>query len=225
MLETLTGTGLWIGRPVELPQSRPLQFEYGNNLSAELQRWPSEHIVKCLVFYHPDDEPEMRAEQDQRLRDLFEACVHSGHELLLEIILPDGMPAVSGDLVRAMRVIYELGIVPDWWKLSSPDRDEWDMIEALIDQYDPFCRGVVLLGLNRPEEELRLGFSHAKGRKYCRGFAIGRSIFSAPAQQWLNGACTDGELVDAVAANFLSMVDEWKQAVSTEEQSTCGVSR
>ena len=45
----------WIGRPVEEPGSRPLDFEFGGSLGAKLIEWPIAHTIKCLCFYHPDD--------------------------------------------------------------------------------------------------------------------------------------------------------------------------
>jgi 5-dehydro-2-deoxygluconokinase len=50
----------WIGRPIELPKSRPLEFESSADVATELAEWPLNHVVKCLVFYHPDDEAELR---------------------------------------------------------------------------------------------------------------------------------------------------------------------
>lgn len=211
VLDQCTGQGLWIGRPVELPQSRPLQFEAGNNLSAELRSWPSEHIVKCLVYYHPDDGVGLRAEQDMRLRDLFHACRDSGHELLLEVIPPASDQSEEGVLAGAMRAIYALDIFPDWWKLPPPTAAEWPQIAALIDEFDPWCHGVLLLGLNRPAAELVAGFRAAAGRQHCRGFAIGRSLFVECAERWLLGEMGDEALIELVADNFLEMVSEWRK--------------
>jgi 5-dehydro-2-deoxygluconokinase len=65
-LYAAAGTGLWIGRPVELPGSRPLRLEdeiepdYGSALA----EWPLEHVVKVLAFYHPDDDAAMKADQE-----------------------------------------------------------------------------------------------------------------------------------------------------------------
>jgi 5-dehydro-2-deoxygluconokinase len=218
VLERNTGKGLWIARPVELPQSRPLQFEMGNNLSAELRTWPSEHIVKCLVFYHPDDEPNMKAQQNRRLLDLFEACQGSGHELLLEVILPGGFPEEGGTMVRAMEEIYNLGIFPDWWKLPSPKAQEWPAIEALIERFDQHCHGVVLLGLDRPAAELVEGFRAASGQKYCKGFAIGRSIFAEPARRWLQCSINDEQLISNVASNFSALIHQWRAQQSESPQ-------
>ena len=58
VLETMTGSGWWIARPVELPGSRPLAFEAGPSIDSTLRSWPAEHVVKCLVFLHPDDPPD-----------------------------------------------------------------------------------------------------------------------------------------------------------------------
>src|SRR5581483_4106327 len=44
----------WIGRPVELPGSRPVRFEFGNDIGDRLAEWPVTHTVKCLAFIHPD---------------------------------------------------------------------------------------------------------------------------------------------------------------------------
>ena len=47
--------GLWIGRPLEQPGSRPLRFEFTQDVGARLVEWPVTHTIKCLSFYHPDD--------------------------------------------------------------------------------------------------------------------------------------------------------------------------
>ena len=54
-LNAATGRGWWIGRPVELPGSNPVAFDRGRSIGTTLASWPQEHVVKCLVQYHPDD--------------------------------------------------------------------------------------------------------------------------------------------------------------------------
>ena len=53
--------GLWVGRPLEQPGSRPLRFEFTQDVGARLVEWPVTHTIKCLSFYHPDDPPELKA--------------------------------------------------------------------------------------------------------------------------------------------------------------------
>ncbi len=59
----------WLGRPVELPGSRPLRFEFSQDIGSQLAEWPVEHCIKCLCFYHPDDPEPLKREQQEKLRD------------------------------------------------------------------------------------------------------------------------------------------------------------
>ena len=132
VLNDITGKDYWIARPVELPSSRPLRFDQGNNVSQEITTWPQNHIVKCLVFFHPDDEVNLRNEQEQKVMDLYQACCETGHELLLEIIPPVGSLVNDETLSRSIERFYNLGIFPDWWKLPSPSESAWKNISKVI---------------------------------------------------------------------------------------------
>lgn len=208
-LEDLTGRGWWIGRPVELPGSRPLQFEQGNNIAAELRTWPDEHVVKCLVFYHPDDEEPLRTTQERKVMDLYEACAATGHDLLLELIPPAGSAVDGHTLARAISRFYDLGVCPDWWKLPAQEPAAWSNIAAVLDERDPHCRGIVLLGLDAREQELAKGFKAAAGQSWVKGFTVGRSLWASAAREWLNGALDDQACIDTIAANYLRMIELW----------------
>lgn len=216
VLNDITGKDYWIARPVELPSSRPLRFDQGNNVAQEIATWPANHIVKCLVFYHPDDEVTLRNEQEQKVMDLYQACCETGHELLLEVIPPMGSAVDDNTLSRSLERFYNLGIFPDWWKLPSPSKVAWQNISQLIKQRAPYCRGVVLLGLDAPVEALQAGFNAASGFDVCKGFAIGRTIFSEPTKAWLAGDLDDNEFINRVKNNYLNMSDLWRQRNQAE---------
>ncbi|KJZ12473.1 5-dehydro-2-deoxygluconokinase [Marinomonas sp. S3726] len=211
VLNDITGKDYWIARPVELPSSRPLRFDQGNNVAQEIATWPANHIVKCLVFFHPDDEVNLRNEQEQKVMDLYQACCETGHELLLEIIPPVGSLVNDETLSRSIERFYNLGIFPDWWKLPSPSESAWKNISKVIKQRSPYCRGVVLLGLDAPVNELQAGFNAAAGQDICKGFAIGRTIFSEPTKAWLSGNLDDTQYVQEVKSNYLTMSQLWQQ--------------
>src|SRR6202012_4234825 len=63
----------WVGRPIEIPQSRPLEFEGSADVAVELSTWPLNQVVKCLVTYHPDDAADLKGRQDRQLIRLFDA--------------------------------------------------------------------------------------------------------------------------------------------------------
>jgi 5-dehydro-2-deoxygluconokinase len=205
--------GLWIGRPLEQPGSRPLRFEFTQDVGARLVDWPVTHTIKCLAFYHPDDPQELKDEQSAKLRDLYTTARKVGRELLVEIIASKNGPMNKFTIARAMADLYTLGIKPDWWKLEpQADPVAWDEISATIDRFDPHCRGIVLLGLEAPEEELAKGFAAVAGKKYVKGFAVGRTIFSEAAIEWLQGKIDDNAAVNMMADKFASLVHIWNKA-------------
>jgi 5-dehydro-2-deoxygluconokinase len=210
-LNTATGKGWWIARPVELPSSRPLEFEGGRNISARLKSWPAEHIVKCLIFYHPDDALEMRLAQERQVKELYQACVDSKHELLLEILPPADMPTDDTTLVTVMKRFYNLGVYPDWWKLPSPSTSAWPGIDTLIAERAPHCKGVLILGLDAPIFELAKGFNASAGFDICKGFAIGRTIIGQPSRQWLAYEISDDNFVEQVIDNYANLVSLWQK--------------
>jgi 5-dehydro-2-deoxygluconokinase len=112
-----------------------------------------------------------------------------------------------------MTELYALGIKPDWWKLEpQADPSAWDEIGHVIDKHDPLCRGIVLLGLEAPEEELAKGFKAVADKKHVKGFAVGRTIFNAAAESWMKGALSDDAAVKMMAQKFASLVKIWNEA-------------
>jgi len=215
----ITGTGGWVARPVELPGSRPLQFEAGPQIGLTLRDWPNEHVAKCLVIYHPDDDEALRHAQIEQLRSLQQACLATDREFLIEVIppreMPCDMPSDAHTLARALQQIYVAGIQPDWWKLPPPDSHAaWQHISAAIEAHDPHCRGVLMLGLEASEDTLRRSFDTAAPHPVCKGFAIGRSIFAEPAAAWFDGRLDDAAVVAAVAQRYARLVALWRAARS-----------
>ncbi|MEX6425131.1 bifunctional 5-dehydro-2-deoxygluconokinase/5-dehydro-2-deoxyphosphogluconate aldolase [Providencia manganoxydans] len=210
VLNDVTGRGWWIGRPIELPASRPLCLEHGN-IGSQLVSWPKEHIVKCLVFFHPEDNHPLRLEQEKTVQEVYSACCQSGHELLLEVILPADMERNDELYLRAIKRFYNLGIKPDWWKLPPLQSENWDEVDSLIQERDPYCRGVVLLGLDAPQAELEAGFNAAAGKAIVKGFAVGRTLFGKPSLAWMKGELDDDALVEAIKNNYHGLIALWRQ--------------
>ena len=212
--------GLWVGRPLEQPGSRPLRFEFTQDVGARLVEWPVDHCIKCLAFYHPDDPQELKDEQAGKLRTLYEAARKVGRDLLVEIIAGKNGPMDRHTIARAMAELYALGIKPDWWKLEPQDNPAaWDEIGAVIDANDPWCRGIVLLGLEAPPQELEKGFRAVAGKHHVKGFAVGRTIFNEAAQGWLPGRISDDDAVAMMAQKFQGLVAMWNRAQGTPRNS------
>lgn len=219
-LNAATGRGWWIGRPVELPGSLPLVFDHGRSIGTTLVQWPREQVAKCLVQYHPDHPHELRLEQEAQVRALYDAVQESGHELLLEVIVPKNGPPVADDtVVRALKRFYNLGIYPEWWKLEAMNPQQWQAVDALIAERDPYCRGVVLLGLSAGVEQLRDAFRAAADSATCRGFTVGRTIFHEPSRAWLSEQISDDELITRVRHTFETLIAAWRETRDTSTAS------
>ena len=206
--------GLWIARPVEKPGSRPLAFETPD-LGSHLAEWPVTHTVKCLCFYHPEDPAELKERQEAALRAVHDACRTAGRELMLEIISSKHGPTTDRTTADVLARLYGLGLKPDWWKLEpQTSADGWRAVESAIEAGDPYCRGVVLLGLEAPESQLVAAFALAAQSPVAKGFAIGRTIFAEAAEKWLAGSIPDEEAVAEMAARFGRLCQAWDRAAA-----------
>jgi 5-dehydro-2-deoxygluconokinase len=211
-LAELTGSGAWISRAIEVTGSRPMQLDGGPNVSATLRSWPAEHVVKCNLYCHPDDEPEVREAQEERVSLLAEACAQEDRQLLLELQPPKGQSYGEGDMALILERFYELGIRPDWWKLPpDPDPAVWKSLGDVVRERDPYCAGVLVLGQAASNEDLAESFAATADEPVCNGFAVGRSIYAEPARQWLAGETRDEQLMSAVAENYEQMISLWQQ--------------
>ncbi|HVW91033.1 MAG TPA: 5-dehydro-2-deoxygluconokinase [Devosia sp.] len=203
----------WIGRPLELPGSRPLEFEFSPDVGSRIVEWPVDHCLKVLCFYHPDDPAELRAQQVNRLREAYDAARKVGREILIEIICSKAGPVDEGTTMRALEQLYAAGLKPDWWKLEpQPSAAAWANVRMEIESADPYCRGVVMLGLDAPLDELKQAFRIARGCAVVKGFAVGRTIFGEAARSWLKGEMDDAAAVRQMAERFAALDAAWEEA-------------
>lgn len=217
-LANATGGAVWLARPVELPDSRPLRFQHGDNITGTLMAWPRSHVIKCLVQYHPDDAAALRLEQERDVMRLYRACLQTGHELLLEIVPSDANGDRDEAVQRSMNRFYDIGVFPDWWKLPPSKTDaHWVALEKIIEDRDPLCRGVLILGLATPFDELARDFARTAASNICKGFAVGRTLFHGPAEDWFAGRIGDDDVIDQVATNFAQMIDAWDRRADAVE--------
>ncbi|HJS31092.1 MAG TPA: 5-dehydro-2-deoxygluconokinase [Alphaproteobacteria bacterium] len=218
-LYALSGANLWLARPVERPGATPLEFEHGPDPALTLRTWPLEHVVKCLVIYHPDDPPSLRALQEERVAGLFRACVGTGHELLLEIVPPNVRNGELADaLARAVDTFYAAGVQPDWWKLPPlASSTGWRTIGEKIRAHDPHCRGVVILGIDADDRGLEAAFGAARDEPLVRGFAVGRHIFWSAAEDWFAGRIGDDAAVAVIAEKYRRVIGLWQARQNARE--------
>lgn len=213
-LHRAAGSGLWIGRPVEWPGSRPLELEpeLGPDCGG-LMEWPLDHVVKVLCFYHPDDDEAMKAQQEATVVRLFHAARRNRLEFLLEVIPSKVGPVGEKTTAAVIRRFYELGVFPDWWKLEPMTTDgAWSETCRAIEENDAHTRGIVVLGLGASEDQLGRSFAAAARHDLVKGFAVGRTIHAEAGREWLSGSIDDATAVARMSDAYSRLCAIWDRA-------------
>ena len=207
------GRDLWLGRPVEVPGSRPLELDIGCDPGSALQEWPVEHVVTVNCRYHPDDAPQMKASQEDTIVRLARAARANGLELLLELNASAVGPVEDHTAAEIIQRFHDLGVRPDWWKLEPTQSDvAWSRTCRAVERNDPWCRGIVVSGRGECEESVTEGLAAAARHASVKGFAAGRAIFAPAARAWLAGEMDDGEAVADMATRFRRLCASWDAA-------------
>lgn len=213
-LHQAADSGLWLGRPVEWPGSHPLTLEpqLGPD-NGGLIEWPRNQVVKCLCFAHPDNDATTWNSQLATVQRLFHATRRNQLEFLLEVI-PSKLGAVDDSTTATViKRFYEAGVFPDWWKLEPFKTEKaWAAAVEAIESNDPRTRGIVVLGLDAPADELSASFSLAARFPLVKGFAVGRTIFGNTARDWLTGKVDDDQAISTMTQNYTSLCDVWDAA-------------
>ena len=213
-LQTATSSGAWVGRPIEASGQFPMTFEAEGDITEHLADWPLTQTVKVLCPYRLDDDPVIKSRHEKMIQDLDRACRHSGHEWLLEIITArNGSNPEFNTIETIMQHFYQLDVKPDWWKLEpGTDASYWNAVGQMIEKHDPWCQGVIVLGLDGSIESIGESFKVAANQPWVKGFAVGRTLFAQPAKDWLAGNIDDATAVATMRANYRNMINAWDSA-------------
>ena len=60
-------------------------------------------------------------------------------------------------------------------------------------------------------QALEASFALAARQPVCKGFAVGRTIFGAPARAWMAGEIDDDEAVRRMAAAYARLIRVWEE--------------
>jgi 5-dehydro-2-deoxygluconokinase len=203
---------VFIARPIEQPGRPWLAFAGGRDVAVTLREWPRAHVVKCRVEAIPQDGSPEKALEQERVGTLMEACRATEHELMLELIASGGEPAGSEAVAGQMKAWYETGIYPDWWNLEPPaDEDAWASIVSVLEEYDPYCRGILLSGAKASVEEFEKAVRAAMDKPWCKGFVVVVAVFHETAQAWLQGSIDDQTAQERIKRTFGRLADIWSK--------------
>jgi myo-inositol catabolism protein IolC len=206
--------GIDVGTPAEKAGAFPLAW------SAEpFSRALTGAFVKVLVRYRPDDEDAIRDGQWAKLDALQAWCRSAGKPLVIEILVarrgePEdqfeevGRPAMLAGFIAEA---YRRALTPAFWKIEGTlSRAGARTIDAAI-AANAACRQI-MLGKAAELSTIGRWFAAASASPTAVGFAIGRSVFWEPSAAFLSGTTTADRAAADIAANYLQLVDAWRQS-------------
>jgi myo-inositol catabolism protein IolC len=205
--------GRVLAYPVEKSGQKLFDLEYGDETSEHLRRWDPDY-VKVLVRMNPADDPDDTQAQLDKLARLSGSLHDAGLPFLFELLVPasdEQLASVGGDstaydrdvrpglVVQVMEAVQAAGVEPTLWKIEGLETSEAAqqiVAGARAGGRDADC---IVLGRDAPQDKLDHWLEVAAGVDGFVGFAIGRSIWKEPLQQYL----TDGD-----EATFLETVGQ-----------------
>jgi myo-inositol catabolism protein IolC len=208
--------GITVGTPAEQAGAFPLAWS-----TSPFERALTGEFAKVLVRYRPDDPEAIREAQFEKLHALQGWCRRAGKPVVLEILVarrnePEeefeaaGRPRMLATFIAAA---YRRSLVPEFWKIEGTvSRDGARIIDEAI-AARPEGRQIIL-GKGADAATIDRWFSAAAGMRSAVGFAIGRSVLWEPATAYLTGTTEAAQAVNAIATNYLRLVDAWRTAIA-----------
>jgi myo-inositol catabolism protein IolC len=219
VLEQAHADGRVLAYPVEKSGQKLFDLEYGDETPQHIERWDPDY-VKVLVRMNPADDAGDTTDQLDKLAALSTSLHDSGLPFLLELLVPASdaqLASVGSDstaydrdvrpglAVQVMEAVQGAGVEPTLWKIEGLETSEAArqiVAGARAGGRDADC---IVLGRDAPQETLDHWLQVAAGTDGFVGFAIGRSIWKEPLQQYL----ADGDeatFLETVGENYLHFV-------------------
>jgi 5-dehydro-2-deoxygluconokinase len=204
-----------VGTPLERAGVFPLEWAaspFWNAVAGD--------FAKVLVRHRPEWETAARQEQLSKLKELGDWCHANDRVFLLEVLVVARAGEREEEFERSVRPFivaqfireaYAAGVVPDFWKIEGTTLESaMRLIDAAVAEH-PTAR-IVILGKGAGFGLIEAWFAAAAAAPRATGFAIGRSVYWAPAADHLLGRIDAATAVSRIADNYLRVVDAWKAA-------------
>jgi myo-inositol catabolism protein IolC len=219
--------GYILAMPVEKSGQKVFDFEYGEQFGEHILAFDPT-FSKVLVRYNPDDSPETKRIQLERLKRLHDWLRERERRFLLELLVPatkEQLEVVGGDSERYDREVrpeltlqaidefYAADIVPDIWKIEGLDRrEDCERMGAKVRSGGRDAVSCVVLGRGADAARVDHWLRMAAGVPGYVGFAIGRTLWWDGVQGYLNGTLTREVAAEKIAANYLRAIDLYVSA-------------
>ncbi len=220
------GAGFVLAMPVEVSGSERLEFEYGDDFAAHIEKFDPDW-VKVLVRSNPDDPADLADAQTATLKRLHDWVTGAGRRWLLELLVPPtrtqlaafdsqahydaaARPALTAQVIAAFAAA---GIHPGIWKLEGYETAGGaEVVLDAVRAADPPAgppSPCVVLGRDAPQAQVDHWLSVAAPLPGYAGFAIGRSIWEQPLADQLAGRTDQAGAEAAIAGRYRHFIDQY----------------
>lgn len=233
-IERARTLGVATAVPVERSGQAELQFEYGDSYWEHFCATGATY-AKVLIRYNAGGDADVNERGRRRLAQLAGRAEADGVDVMLELLVPptagqlrtcEGSEDVFDEtlrpdlVLRAMREIGDAGVRPRWWKVEGYRDVAVARAVALLGA-EISTAGCLVLGRGadpaRVEEWVRVA---ALSGGFC-GFAVGRTIWTAPLGDFLARQIDRDEAVARIAHGYLSIVEAFRNPSRPEAGVVC----
>jgi 5-dehydro-2-deoxygluconokinase len=220
--------GIPFAMPVERSGQDVFDFEYAADFGAHIEEFDPT-FAKVLVRWNPDDAPEIKMLQAERLNRLGGWLHERGRLFLFELLVPASarqLELVGGDahsydldlrpalMLETIDELHGRGVEPDIWKIEGIDSpDHCRSIADLVRSGGRERVASVVLGRGADEARVDHWLTAAASIDGYAGFAIGRSIWWDAVSEWRDGTASAAEAAARIGRNYRRFIDIYQNAI------------
>jgi myo-inositol catabolism protein IolC len=218
--------GVVLAMPVEKSGQVEFDFQYGERFGDHIEEFQPTY-AKVLVRYNVGGDAELNRRQAARLARLGGWLKDSDSDFLFELLVPPEphqLEALGGDgerydhelrphlMARALEELQGAGVEPDIWKLEGLDsRDDCAQLAEIARRGGRDGVECVVLGRGGDEAKVEHWLRTGSGVSGWVGFAVGRTIWWDPLEEWLAGASAE-EAAERIGANYAQLVGAYAES-------------
>lgn len=220
-------TGIPFAMPVERSGQEVFDFEYGDDFGDHIEEFDPT-FTKVLVRWNPDDDPDIKSLQADRLARLGTWLHDRGRLFLFELLVPatprqtqlvGGSADAYDRHVRPMLMLETIdelrqaGVEPDIWKIEGIDSPDYcRLIAELVRAGGRDRVACVVLGRGADDARVDHWLSTAAPVAGYSGFAIGRSIWWDAVADWKDDKVSAAEAATTIGGNYRRFIDIYQNA-------------
>ncbi len=219
--------GVPLAMPVERSGQDEFDFEYGADFGEHIETFDPT-FAKVLVRYNPGGDAELNRRQTERLATLSRWLRERNRKFLFELLVPataaqlDRFDGHQRDydrqlrprlVVETIRALQAADVEPDIWKIEGLD-ERRDCVAVVAQARAGGRDGVpcIVLGRGADEPQVIEWIKIAAAVPGFDGFAVGRTLWQHPLQDFLAGKADRAAAVDRIAARYRDVIDAYRGA-------------